>query len=136
MPTGKPGLVQPTLHKIDAAALKRDLKKFEENYPERVSKVWAQWLQDLDKLLELPIDWVWPLEVLEKCPKVRPSNEEVSVPTTLQAMRDKETGATQQVCLCEIKLVTSRCKLTTVECLPTVISYRYNKWVWVFEMNT
>lgn len=98
VPTGKPGLVQPTLHKIDVAALKRDLKKFEENYPERVSRVWAQWLQDLDKLLELPIDWVWPLEVLEKCPKVRPSNEDVAVPTTLQAMRDRETEATQQVC--------------------------------------
>ena len=36
VPTGKPGLVQPTLHRIDAAALKRDLKTFEENDPERV----------------------------------------------------------------------------------------------------
>ena len=99
MPAGKPGLVQPTLHKIDAATLKRDLKTFEDNYPARVSRVWAQWLQDLDRLLELPVDWVWPLEVLEKCPKVRPSNEDVAIPTTLQAMRDKETEATQQVCL-------------------------------------
>ena len=98
VPTGKPGLVQPSLHKIDAASLKRDLKKFEENYSERVSQVWAQWLQDLDKLLELPTEWVWPLEVLENCQKIRPSNEDVAVPSTLQAMRDKETEATEQVC--------------------------------------
>ena len=55
IPTGKPSLVQPTLNKIDVEALKRDLKKFEENYPVRVSRAWAQWLQDIDKLLELPI---------------------------------------------------------------------------------
>ncbi|XP_068669901.1 uncharacterized protein [Montipora foliosa] len=97
VPTGKPGLVQPSLHKIDAASLKRDLKKFEENYSERVSQVWAQWLQDLDKLLELPTEWVWPLEVLENCKKIRPSNEDVAVPSTLQAMRDKETEATEQI---------------------------------------
>ena len=85
--TGRSGLVQPSLHKIDAAALKRDLKKFEENYPERVSQVWAQWLHDLDKLHELPTECVWPLEVLEKCQKIRPSNKDVAVPSTLQAMR-------------------------------------------------
>ena len=94
VPTGRPGLVQPSLHKIDASALKRDLKKFEENYPERVSQVWAPWLHDLDKLLELPTECVWPLEVLEKCQKIRPSNKDVTVPSTLQAMRDKETEAT------------------------------------------
>ena len=126
VPTGRPGLVQPSLHKIDAAALKRDLKKFEENYPERVSQVWAQWLQDLDKLLELPTEWVWPLEVLEKCQKIRPSNEDVAVPSTLQAMRDKETEATEQVCLrvCvffplsqnEMKLFTKRCALEFNNC--------------------
>ena len=99
VPTGRPGLVQPSLRKIDAASLKRDLKKFEENYPERVSQVWAQWLQDLAKLIELPTEWVLPLEVLENCQKIRPSNEDVAVPSTLQAMHDKETEATEHVCL-------------------------------------
>ena len=113
MPTGKPGLVQPTLNKIDAEALKRDLKKFEENYSDKVSRVWDQWLQDLKKLLELPVEWVWPLEILQRCPKVRPSLEDVALPGNLQAMRDKETQETQQVnFLCEIKLtlITYSCK--------------------------
>lgn len=52
----------------------------------------------LNKLLELPIDWVWLLEVLQKCTKVRPSDEDVAVPSTLQAMHDKETEETRQVC--------------------------------------
>ena len=55
--TGKPSLVQPTLYKIDVDALKRDLTKFEANYPEGVSRIWAQWLHNVDKLLELPVDW-------------------------------------------------------------------------------
>ena len=100
--TGKPSLVQPTLNKIDVEALKRDLKKFEENYPVRVSRAWAQWLQDInDKLLELPNHWEWPLEILQRCsrvPRLHVVNEDISIPDHLQAMRDKETVETQQVC--------------------------------------
>ena len=81
MPTGKPGLVQRTPHRIDATALKGDLKMFEENDSERVLREWAQWLQDLNKPFELPIYWVWPFEVLEKCPKVMLW----STPVTLRA---------------------------------------------------
>ena len=56
-------------------------------------------------VIELPVEWVWPLEILEKCPKVRPSIEDVALPGNLQAMRDKGTEETQQVhFLCEIKL--------------------------------
>ena len=99
LPTGKPNLVQPTLNKIDVEALKRDLKKFEENYPVRVSRAWAQWLQDIDKLLELPNHWEWPLDILQGCSRVpRLVNEDISIPNHLQAMRDKETVETQQVC--------------------------------------
>ena len=99
IPTGKPSLVQPTLNKIDVEALKRDLKKIEENYPVRVSRAWAQWLQDIDKLLELPNHWEWPLEILQRCSRVpRLVNEDISIPDHLQAMRDKETVETQQVC--------------------------------------
>ena len=91
--------MQPTLNKIDVEALKRDLKKTEERYPVRVSRVWAQWLQDIDKLLELPNHVQWPLEFLKRCPKVqRPVSEDITVPDHLQAMRDKETVETQQVC--------------------------------------
>ena len=91
--------MQPTLNKIDVEALKRDLKKFEENYPVRVSRAWAQWLQDIDKLLELPNHWEWPLEILQRCSRVpRLVNEDISIPDHLQAMRDKETVETQQVC--------------------------------------
>ena len=56
------------------------------------------WLHDLDKLLELPTECVWPMEVLEKCQKNRSSNEDAAVTSTLQAMRDKEREATEQVC--------------------------------------
>lgn len=90
--------MQPTLNKIDVEALKRDLKKFEENYPVRVSRAWAQWLQDIDKLLELPNHWEWPLEILQRCSRVpRLVNEDISIPDHLQAMRDKETVETQQI---------------------------------------
>ena len=99
IPTGKPNLVQPTLNKIDVEALKRDLKKFEENYPVGVSRAWARWLQDIDKLLELPNHWEWPLDILQRCSRVlRLVNEDISIPNHLQAMRDKETVETQHVC--------------------------------------
>ncbi|XP_015766553.1 PREDICTED: uncharacterized protein LOC107345364 [Acropora digitifera] len=98
IPTGKPNLVQPTLNKIDVEALKRDLKKFEENYPVGVSRAWARWLQDIDKLLELPNHWEWPLDILQRCSRVpRLVNEDISIPNHLQAMRDKETVETQQI---------------------------------------
>lgn len=91
--------MQPTLNKIDVEALRRDLKKFEEHYPVRVSRAWAQWLQDIDKLLELPNHSQWPLDILKRCPKVQtPAIEDITVPDHLQAMRDKETVETQQVC--------------------------------------
>jgi len=73
--------VQPTLNKIDVEALKRDMKKFEEHYPVRVSRAWAQWLQDIDQLLELPNQPQWPLEILKRFPKVqRPANEDITIP--------------------------------------------------------
>ena len=97
VPCEKPSLVQPTLDKVEVDALKRDLKRFEENYPARVSRAWAQWVQDADKLLELPVNWDWPMEILEKCSKIRPTTEDVTVPGHLQALRDKETVETQQV---------------------------------------
>ena len=57
IPTERPNLVQPTLNKIDVEALKRDLKKFEEHHPVGISRAWTQWLQDVEKRLELPTDW-------------------------------------------------------------------------------
>lgn len=98
LPSEKPNLVKPSLDKVEIEALKRDLKKIEENYPAHVSRAWAQWVQDADKLLEFPVQWDWPLELLEKCTKVRPGIEDVSIPGHLQALRDKETVETQQVC--------------------------------------
>ena len=64
IPTQRPNLVQLTLNKIDVEALKRDLKKFEEHYPVGISRAWTQWLQDVDKLLELPTDLEWQLDIL------------------------------------------------------------------------
>lgn len=88
--------MQPTLNKIDVEAMKRDLKKFEEHYPVGVSRAWAWWLQDIDKLLELPYHSQWPLEILKRCPKMqRPANEDITIPDHLQAMHDKETVETQ-----------------------------------------
>ena len=98
LPSGKPSLVQPTLNKIDLEALKKDLKKFEEHYPARVSHAWSQWVQDIDKLLEIPSDWVWPLEILQNSSKLRTATEDVPIPDHLQPLRDKETVETQQVC--------------------------------------
>ena len=71
IPTKRPSLVEPTLNKIDVEALKRDLKKIEEHYPVRVLWAWAQWLQDIEKLLELPNHSQWPLDILKRCPKVQ-----------------------------------------------------------------
>lgn len=93
IPTERPNFVQPTLNKIDVEALKRDLKKFEEHYPVGISRAWTQWLQDVDKRLDLPTDWEWPLDILKRSSKVqRPANEDVTIP-------DKETVETQQVWL-------------------------------------
>ena len=90
----------PTLNKIDVEALKRDFKKVVEHYPVGISRAWTQWLQDVDKLLELPTDWEWPLDILKRCSKVqRPANEDIIIPDHLQAMREKETVETQQVWL-------------------------------------
>lgn len=97
LPTGKPNLVKPTLDKVELEALRKDLKKFEENYPARVSRAWTKWVQDVDKLLELPVSWDWPLDILMTCSKVRPATEDVTIPAHLQALRDKETQETQQV---------------------------------------
>ena len=92
--------MQPTLNKIDVEALKRDLKKFEAHYPVGISRAWTQWLQDVDKRLELPTDREWPLGILKRCSKVqRPANEDITIPDHLQAMRDNETVETQQVWL-------------------------------------
>ena len=100
IPTERPNLVRPTLNKIDVEALKRDLKKGGEHYPVGNSRAWTQWLQNVDKLLELPTDWEWPLDILKRCSKVqRPANEDIIIPDHLQAMRDKETVKTQQVWL-------------------------------------
>ena len=99
IPTGKPSLVKPTLNKIDVEALKRDLKKFEELHPLGVSRAWAQWLQEIEKRLEIPDHWEWPLKILEGCSKVqRPVIEAFTIPDNLQAMRGRETVETQQVC--------------------------------------
>ena len=66
----------------------------------RISRAWTQWLQDVEKLLELPTDWEWPLDILKRSSKVqRPANEDVTIPDHLQAMCDKETVETQQVWL-------------------------------------
>ena len=124
IPTGKPNLVQPTLNKIDVGALKRDRKKFEENYPVRVSRAWAQWLQDIDKLLELPNHWEWPLEILQRCSRVpRLVNEDISIPDHLQAMRDKETVETQQVCLNSLLstcIISAKHKIGRVKCISQI----------------
>ena len=64
IPTERPNLVQPTLNKIDVEALKRDLQKFEEYYPVGISRAWTQWLQDVDKRLEVPTDLEWQLDIL------------------------------------------------------------------------
>ena len=78
----------------------RDLKKVVEHYPVGISRAWTQWLQDVNKLLELPTDWEWPLDILKRCSKVqRPANEDIIIPDHLQAMREKETVETQQVWL-------------------------------------
>lgn len=68
--------MHPTLNKIDVEALKRDLKKFEEHYPVKSQEhAWTQWLQDVDKLLELPTDLERPLDILKRSSKVqRPAN--------------------------------------------------------------
>lgn len=93
LPTEKPSLVKPTLDKVELEALKKDLKKFK-NYPARVSRAWTKWVQDVDKLLELPVKWDWPLNILENCSKVRPATEDVTIPAHLQPLRDKETEET------------------------------------------
>ena len=100
IPTERLNLVRPTLNKIDVKALKRDLKTFEGHYPVGISRTRTQWLQDVDKLLELPTDWEWPLDILKRCSKVqRPANEAITIPDHLQAMRDRETVKTPQVWL-------------------------------------
>ena len=55
-----------------------------------MSRAWAQWVQDIDKLLKLPAEWDCPLEILQKCPKVRPVRENVAVPGHLQPCMTKK----------------------------------------------
>ena len=46
----------------------------------RISRAWTQWLQDIDKLLELLNYSQWPLEILKRCSKAqRPANEDIAV---------------------------------------------------------
>ena len=97
MPTTKPSLIQPTLNKIDSDALRRDLKKFQDNYPKGVFEAWSQWVQNINKLLQLPTEWEWHLDTLQNCEKLRPAIQDVAVPGHLIALHDKETEETQQV---------------------------------------
>ncbi len=69
-------------------ALGKDLKTFEEKYPACVSPAWTKWVQDVNKLLELPIKWA--IGYLMVCSNVRPATEDVTIPAHLQALRDKE----------------------------------------------
>lgn len=82
-----------TLDKIEIKALKKDLNKNEENYPPRVSRAWARWIQDIDKPLKLPVNCL-TFGNLEKCFKLWPATEAVAIPGHLQALRDKETVET------------------------------------------
>ncbi|XP_068752651.1 uncharacterized protein [Montipora capricornis] len=98
IPTSKPNLIQPSLNKIDADALRRDLRKFQDNYPKGVFEAWSQWVQNIDKLLQLPTEWEWPLDIiLQNCDKVGPAIQDVAVPGHLIALHDKETEETQQI---------------------------------------
>ena len=97
MPTSKPNLIQPSLNKIDADALTRDLRKFQDNYPKGVFEAWSQWVQNIDKLLQFRTEWEWPLDILQNCDKVRPAIQDVAVPDHLIALHEKETEETQQV---------------------------------------
>ena len=100
------------MNKIDVEAMKRDgLQKFEEHYPVGISRAWTQWLQDVDKLLELPTDWEWSLDILKRGSKVqRPANEDITIPDHLQAVRDKRnSGDSTGLVVCLWQVVLSTC---------------------------
>lgn len=78
-----------------------------------MSRAWTKWVYDVDKLLELPVNWDWSLDILVNCSKVRPATEDVTDPAHLLALRDKETHETQQM-------------YTLLQCKRQVV-YNYSK---------
>ena len=98
MPTSKPSLIQPSLDTIDSDILRRDLKKIHDNYPKRVFEACMVTVDsNIDKLLQLPTEWEWHLDILQNCDKLRPAIQDVAVPGHLIALRDKESEETQLV---------------------------------------
>jgi len=85
IPISKPSLIHPTLNKIDSDALRRDLKKSQNNYLKGVFEAWSQWVQNINKLLQLPTEWEWQLDILQNCDKLRPAIQDVAVPGHLNA---------------------------------------------------
>ncbi|XP_068670249.1 uncharacterized protein [Montipora foliosa] len=85
MPTSKPNLIQPSLSKIYADALRRDVRKFQDNYPKGVFEAWSQWVQNINKRLQLPTEWEWPLDILQNCDKLMPAIQDVALPGHLIA---------------------------------------------------
>ena len=51
----------------------------------------------MDKLVDLPEEWEWPLDKVLNSNKIRPSSVDCTVPDNLQALQDKERNPTRQV---------------------------------------
>ena len=95
IPISKPSLIQSTLNKIDSDALRRYLKKSQNDYPKGVFEAWSQWVLNINKLFQLPTEWEWQLDILQNCDKLRPAIQDVAVPGHLTAFHDKETEEKQ-----------------------------------------
>ena len=52
---------------------------------------------NIDKLLQLPTEWEWHLDILQNCDKLRPAIQDVAFPGHLIALHDKESEETQLV---------------------------------------
>ena len=94
IPAGKPNFVFPSLAKLDWEGLRCDTHKYTHNMPKTASDAWQHWLNKVEVLVHIPVDYECPVVQLKNAQRA-PSAAQIS--PLLAEMRNKETQCTQEV---------------------------------------
>ena len=97
IPAGKSNFVSPSLAKLDLEGLRCDTAKYHHNLPKTASDAWQHWLNKVEVLVRIPVDYDYPVVQLKNAQRTQPAPPAAQISPFLAEMRDKETQHTQEV---------------------------------------
>ena len=97
IPAGKPNFVSPSLAKLDLEGLRCDTPKYHHNLPKTASDAWQHWLNKVEVLVHIPVDYKCPVVELKNAQRTQPATPAAQMSPLLAEMRDKKTQHTQEV---------------------------------------